>query len=248
MFSLLSRLLTIVALGMFFVACQCVPGLDTEQDITPSQYSRVLCVNCVPNQKVGVLVGNKRLHSALNYDMEEGFRYQNVSPGLSNFSIYLKNDSIVYNAFAELKKGYSYSFFIYPLNKRIQSILLSDTISNYSRSNSYFRFVHLASTSSPTFLFQVEDQYPISIGLSFRLFSKFLTTYPGNYKISISDPEKDSTLFQLFNYPFKPGKGYSIVLRGYEKSIDPGSSLKLLIIEHNFDDIFDSNLIKFNLP
>lgn len=227
-----------------FVSCQCVPGLDTEQDISPSQYARVMSINCVPNQKVGVIIGGKDIYSALNYDMEEGFKYFDVPPGISNFSITLKKDSIVYNGFAELKKGYAYSLFIYPFSKRIQTLLLYDTISNYSSSNSYFRFVFLAPMQAPTLLFQIEDQYPISVGLSFRLASKFFTIYPGKYQVKVSNPENDSTLIKLVNFQFKPGKGYSIVLRGYIESQDPSNSLNLLVIEHNFGELFYTKLIK----
>lgn len=244
MIQILDKLCLLLVSIVLFVSCQCVPGLDTERDITPSQYARVMSINCVPNQKIGVIISGREIHSALSYDMEEGFKYFNVSPGISNFSITLKNDSVVYNGFAELKKGYAYSLFVYPFNKRIQPLLLFDTISNYSSSNSYFRFVFLAPMQTPTLLFQVEDQYPISVGLSFRFASKFLTTYPGKYQIKVSDPEKDSTLRKLVNFQFKPGKGYSIVLRGYVESQDPNTSLNLLVIEHNFDEIFDTRLLK----
>lgn len=244
MTSSFSKFLLIIGITILSVGCQCVPGLDTEQDITPSQYAKVLSVNCVPNQKIGVIIGGKQIHTALSYDIEEGFKYYNVSPGVSNFSVTLKADSIVYNGFAELKKGLAYSFFAFPFNKRIQSLLLYDTVSNYSRSNSYFRFIYLASTQAQTLLFQLEDQYPVSIGLTFRLATKFFTTYPGKYLIKVVDPEKDSTLRRLLNYQFKPGKGYSIVLRGYANSPDPSTGLNLLVIEHNFDEIFDSTKLK----
>ncbi|MGQ9818650.1 MAG: hypothetical protein ACUVQ1_01805 [Candidatus Kapaibacteriales bacterium] len=240
MMQILNKLSLFLVPIVLYTSCQCVPGLDTEQDISPSQFARVMSINCVPNQKIGVIIGNREIHSALSYDMEEGFKYFNVAPGIQNFSVTIKNDSIVYNGFAELKKGFAYSFFLYPFNKRIQSLLLNDTISNYSGSNSYFRFVFLAPIQAPTLLFQVEDQYPISVGLSFKLASQFFTTYPGKYQIRVSDPESDSTLRKLVNYQFKPGKGYSIVLRGYFESQDPNTSLNLLVIEHNFDEIFDT--------
>lgn len=236
--------LCLLLFSVIFVSCQCVPGLDTEKDITPSQYARVMSINCVPNQKIGVVIGGREIHSALSYDMEEGFKYFNVPPGISNLSITLKKDSMVYNGFAELKKGYAYSLFVYPINKRIQPLLLYDTISSYSNSNSYFRFVFLAPMPTSTLLFQVEDQYPVSVGLSFRLTSKFFTTYPGKYTIKVTDPENDSTLRKLVNFQFKPGKGYSIVLRGYAESQDPNTNLNLLVIEHNFDEIFDTKPIK----
>ncbi|MFN3307516.1 MAG: hypothetical protein ACK42Z_10080 [Candidatus Kapaibacteriota bacterium] len=220
------------------VACQCIPSLDTEKDITPSQYAQVICVNCAPMfGKVKLTIGGIILHNSLSYDIEEGFKYLNVLPGVTNFVVSYKNDSVVYNGFANLVKGQLYTFFIIQLQRRVNGLLLNDSISNYSPTNSYFRFVNLALNSPSYLLFNLEQQYPLNFSLNFKNYTKFYTTYPEKYNITITDLERDSILFQIKNYEFKPGKGYTIVLRGDLKAEEPNYGCNVLILQHNFDDL-----------
>lgn len=223
----------------FFISCQCIPSLDTEKDITPSQYAQVMCVNCAPMfGKVKLTVGGLVLHNSLSYDLEEGFKYSNVLPGVTNFIVSYKNDSVVYNGFANLVKGQLYTFFIIQLQRRVSGLLLNDSISSYSSTNSYFRFINLALNSPSYLLFTLEQQYPLSFSLNFKNYTKFYTTYPEKYKISVSDLEKDTVLFQIKNFEFKPGKGYTIIFRGDFNAKQPNLGSNVLIIQHNFDEIF----------
>jgi len=221
------------------IGCQCIPSLDTEQEITPSQYSKVMCVNCAPQfEKLKIYAGDFLLHSALYYGMEEGFRYINVLPGVINFVVLYKSDSTLFNGMVSLRKAVPYTFFIYQLQKRIQPLLLYDTLSSYSFTNSYFRFVNIANNSPGSLVFTVEQQYPVAVGLGFRSFTKFFTTYPEKYNIEIRDAEKNSVLFFYKSYSFLPGKGYTIVLRGDFKVASGIGSPSVLIIQHNFDEIY----------
>jgi len=226
--------------ALAFVGCQCIPSLDTEKEITPSQYSRVLCVNCAPSfPKVKVVVGDITLHNSLSYDMEEGYKYFNVPPGVSNFVIMYKTDSVLYNGFASLSKGMAYTFLIMQLQRRIKGLLLYDTLGSFSMTNSYFRFINLALNSPSSLLFQIEQQYPIYFPLGFKSFTKFYTTYPEKYRISVKDAEKDSTLFDIKGYQLQAGKGYSIILRGDFQSNDQRYGPNLIIIQHDFDEIYN---------
>jgi len=137
-----------------------------------------------------------------------------------------------------LRKAVPYTFLIYQLQKRIQPLLLYDTLSSYSFTNSYFRFVNIANNSSGSLVFKVEQQYPVAVGIRFRSFTKFFTTYPEKYNIEIRDAEKDSVLFFYKSYSFLPGKGYTIVLRGDFKVASGIGSPSVLIIQHNFDEIY----------
>jgi len=226
------------SLGLLF-GCQCIPGLETEQEITPSLYSRVLCVNCAPQfEKLKIYAGDFLLHSALYYGMEEGFRYINVLPGVINFIVIYKSDSTLFNGMVSLRKAVPYTFIIYQLQKRIQPLLLYDTLSSYSLTNTYFRFINVANNSPGTLVFQIEHQYPFVLNLNFRSYSKFFTTYPERYNITIRDVEKDSILLFIKNYNLLPGKGYSIILRGDFKNAGNFAAPSLLIIQHNFDEIY----------
>ncbi|MCX7909638.1 MAG: hypothetical protein N2560_09005 [Ignavibacteria bacterium] len=225
--------------------CQCIPSLDTEKDITPSQYSRIMCVNCAPLfDKVKIVVGEFTLHNSLDYDMEEGFKYFNVLPGVTNFVVIYKSDSVLYNGFANLSKGLPYTFLIIQLQKRIKGLLLYDTLSTYSPTNSYFRFVNVAVNSPSSLVFQIEQQYPIYFPLGFRSFTKFFTTYPEKYRITIKDADKDTTLFDIKNFQFLAGKGYSIILRGDFQTKETKLGTNLLIIQHNFDEIYNLDVKK----
>lgn len=226
------------------ISCQCVPGLDTEKEITPSDYAKVMCINGIPKlDKVGIDAGNYKLHTALNYDLEEGYKYFNVPPGIVNFYVSIHNDSVLFNGLANLSRGKAYTFLLYPLKtknlERVQAILLYDTIRDFSKTNSYFRFVNISPESPTTLLFEVKGDYPISLGLGFRFFSKFLTVYPGNYTISVKNPENDSTIKILRNFPFAPGKGYTIIFRGYYNSGNSATGSNLLVVRHNFDEILE---------
>lgn len=226
------------------ISCQCVPGLDTEKEITPSDYAKVLCINGIPKlDKVSIDAGNYKLHTALNYDLEEGYKYFNVPPGVINFYVSIRNDSVLFNGLANLSRGKAYTFLLYPLKtknlERVQAILLYDTIGDFSKTNSYFRFVNISPESPTTLLFELKGDYPIPLGLGFRAFSKFLTVYPGSYTISVKNPENDSTIKILRNFPFAPGKGYTIIFRGYYNSDVPEIGSNLLVVPHNFDEIFE---------
>ncbi len=220
--------------------CQCIPSLDTEKEITPSQYSKLMCVNCAPSfEKIKIMVGGVYLHNSLIYDMEEGFKYSNVLPGVTNFVVLFKTDSVLYNGFANLTKGVPYTFLVIQMQRRIKSLLLYDTLSNYLPSNSYFRFVNVAINSPSSLVFQIEQQYPIFAPLGFRSFTQFFTTFPEKYKIIIRDAEKDSVLFSIRNFQLLAGKGYSIILRGDFQAKDLRYRTNLLIIQHNFDEIYN---------
>ncbi|MGB9852867.1 MAG: hypothetical protein ACPLPX_08405 [Candidatus Kapaibacteriota bacterium] len=228
-----------ILLALAVWGCQCVPGLDTEQEITPSQYSNVMCVNCAPMfEKVKVVVGEYLLHSSLDYQMEEGYKYFNVAPGVTNFVIMYKNDSVLYNGVANLSKAVPYTFLIIQMQRRIKGILLYDTIGIYSPTNSYFRFVNMAINSSSTLLFQIEQQYPIYFPLGFKSYTRFLTTYPARYKITIRDVEKDSTLVEIKNFELLAGKGYSFIFRGDFQDKTEKYIPSLLIVKHDFDEIY----------
>ncbi len=226
------------------IACQCVPGLDTEKEISPSEYAKVLCVNGIPQlDKVRIDAGDYNLHTALNYDLEEGYEYFNVPPGVINFYVSIRNDSVLFNGLASLSRGKSYTFLLYPLKtknqERVQALLLYDTIGDYSRTNSYFRFVNISPDAPTTLLFELKADYTIPLGLGFRSFSKFFTTYPGNYTISIKNPGNDSTIKTLLNFPLTPGKGYTIIFRGYYQSGVQANGSNLIVVRHDFDKIFE---------
>jgi len=72
----------------------------------------------------------------------------------------------------------------------------------------------------------------------FGALRSFFTTYPEKYNIEIRDAEKDSVLFFYKSYSFLPGKGYTIVLRGDFKVASGIGSPSVLIIQHNFDEIY----------
>lgn len=229
----------ILLIVITFVGCQCIPSLDTEQEITPSQFSKVMCVNCAPSfEKVKIVAGDYTLHNSLDYGMEEGYKYFNIPPGVTNFAVMVKGDSVLYNGFANLSKAVPYTFLIIQLQKRIKGLLLYDTIGTYSATNSYFRFVNVAVNSPTSLLFQIEQQYPIYFPLGFKSFTRFLTTYPEKYKIIIRDVEKDSTLFELKRFELLPGKGYSFILRGDFQSNEERYAPNLLVVQHNFDEIY----------
>lgn len=239
-YKLFSLILLVFSL---FLGCQCIPSLDTEKEITPSQYSKVMCVNCAPSfDKVKIIVGDYILHNSLNYDMEEGFKYFNILPGVTNFVVIYKSDSILYNGFANLSKGVPYTFLIIQMQKRIKGLLLYDTISNFSPTNTYFRFVNVAINSPTSLVFKIEQQYPIYFPLGYRSFTKFYTTYPDKYRITIHDADKDSVLFDLKNFQLLAGRGYSIILRGDYQSNQPRYGLNLLIIQHDFNEIYKTEL------
>lgn len=226
------------------VSCQCVPGLDTEKEITPSDYAKVMCINGIPKlDKVSIDAGNYKLHTALNYDLEEGYKYSNVPPGVVNFYVSIRDDSVLFNGLANLSRGKAYTFLLYPLKtknlERVQAMLLYDTISGFSKTNSYFRFVNISPEAPTTLLFEVKGDYAIPLGLGFRSFSKFLTVYSGNYTISVKNPENDSTIKILRNFSFAPGKGYTIIFRGYYNAGNSAIGPNLLVVRHNFDEIFE---------
>ncbi len=234
--------LLFLLLGLL-LGCQCIPSLDTEQEITPSQYSKVMVVNCSPQfEKLKVFAGDYLLHSALYYGMEEGFRYSNIPPGVVNFIVLYKSDSTLYNGMVSLRKAFPYTFLIYQLQKRIQVYLSYDTLSSYSSTNTYFRFINVANNSPSSLVFQIEHQYPLALSLGFRNHTKYFTTYPERYNITIKDAEKDSVLIGIRNYYFMQGKGYSIILRGDFKASSTIAEPSVLIIQHNFDEIFPKEI------
>ncbi|MCX7879556.1 MAG: DUF4397 domain-containing protein [Ignavibacteria bacterium] len=229
-------------LAIVFCGCQCIPNLETDREISPSQYAKVMCVNALPNvEKIKITVGNILLHSALTYEMEEGFRYFNVPYGVINFNIAIKNDSIIYKGMANLQKGKAYTFFVYQMQRRAQGLLLEDDVSTYSLTNSYFRFVNLLINSPHSLLFSIEHQYPIVINLVFKTYTKFYTTYPDKYVITIKDAEKDSIIAQSKNFQLLPGKGYTIVLRGDYLDKTKRLGPNLLVIQHDFEQVFEIN-------
>ncbi|MEJ5287314.1 MAG: hypothetical protein WHV60_08910 [Bacteroidota bacterium] len=225
--------------------CQCIPSLDTEQEITPSQFSKVMCVNCAPSyEKVKVSVGEYLLHNSLDYGMEEGFKYFNVTPGVKNFVVMVKGDSVLYNGFASLTKAVPYTFLIIQMQRRVKGMLLYDTIGTFSPTNCYFRFINVAVNSPTNLLFQIEHQYPVYFSLGFKSFTRFFTTYPERYKVTITDVEKDSVLFELRNFELSAGKGYSFILRGDFQSENERYAPNLLIVQHNFSEIYQIEIKK----
>ncbi len=236
------RMKLLVFLLLLLVGCECIPTLDTEKEISPSQYSKILCINCVPNLNgLQVVAGNVVLHKSLNYNFVDYYNYVDVHPGTANFVLSVgsaERDSVIFSGLANLQRGVCYSFLIYPMNKRVQSMILVDSIRNYLQTNSYFRFINLSPDSPYSLYFSLEDQYPITLGLGFRTYSQYFTTYPGTYRISVINSENDSVVARIPRYQFEQGKGYSIILRGYMNSKEKATAPDILVVSHNFDEIY----------
>lgn len=166
---------------------------------------------------------------------DDRFKYNQIVPGLVNVNILSKNDSVVFNGLIDAEKGKPYTFLIYSNDSRVQGTILSDTISDYSKYNSYFRIVNVGGNTSFVTI-KVTDQFTIPTTLSYRQYSSFYTTYPSSYRITVHDAMNNDSL--LLDYgqkvTFSAGKAYTLIVRGDLKVAAGTGKLNIFIVESDF--------------
>ena len=199
--------------AVFIVSCECVVNIDTDRIITPSQYAQVLFINANSGfEQLKIFTGSDGFIMN-SYFSEDIFNYKDVLPGTQNFYIKTNNDSLLFNGLTEMDRGAPYTFIAYGNKSRVQGILLSDTIENYSPNNAYFRCINLGN-ETPYVMFRITGSYPIQQIKPYRTFSKYTPTYNGRYNIDILDATTDSLMLSYRNKELTAGKIYSLILRG----------------------------------
>ena len=231
----LHRLLTFVFLAFCFYSCECVPGINTPREITPSQYAHVMFINSISGYDWDYVRMNTgyQNHVDDSYYNSSSYTYKEIIPALTN--IYIQspnNDSLIYNGLIDIQMAVPYTYIAYSANDRIQGMMLNDSIDSYSKTNAYFRCVHIGN-DVPIVLFKIKDQYSIPITSSFRKSSQFNAVVQSNkYDIGVYDVN-DSLLVGLNNQQFTAGVAYTIILRGYYKGTGK-QKLNLFIVESDF--------------
>lgn len=213
-------------------ACECVPDINTPKDIKPDQYANVMFVNSNCDFDLLKFKTEYDVFTINSYYLTDDYYYQSMIPGITNVRILTPDDSILFNSMMDLKKAFPYTFFAFGNIDRMQGLLLTDTINNYLPNNTYFRCVNLANLS-PYIMFNVIGSYSIPTIQPFKTSSAFFPTYSGYYNVEIKNATNDSLLLFVEKVQFKPGRAYSLLLRGYYKGIGR-RRLDLKIIESDF--------------
>jgi hypothetical protein len=125
-----------------------------------------------------------------------------------------------------------YTFIAYGSRSRVQGLLLSDSIDNYSPNNAYFRCINVGN-ETPYITFRITGAYTIQQTKPYRTYSQYSPTYSGNYNIDILDANTDSLMITFRNREFAAGKAYSLVLRGDYDGIGM-QKMDLQIVESDF--------------
>ena len=220
-------------IGLLFLhSCECVPDIVTPRKIIPDQYANVMFLNSNSDfdlMKFQTESGNFVVNS---FYLTEKFSYQSMIPGIVNVQILTQRDSMLFNSVMDLNKSYPYTFFAFGNADRVQGLLLVDTVFRYSKYNTFFRCINLA-MSSPYIKFLIVGSYPIEKIKPYKTSSGFYPISSGLYKIEIRNATNDSLLLTYNNAEFKPGRAYSLLLRGYYSGIGH-RKMNLQIVESDF--------------
>ncbi len=198
-------------------ACTCVTDINTPRDVVPTEFANILFINSHPDmENMRIKLNGKVFIDQLNYKVQDT-NYRKSDIGNIDLEIFdLKDTSLVYRSYVNLKKEQSYTIVFYGSNKRVEEIYLEDTLSSLIHSNSYFRTFHL-SPDAPNVIVELKDAFGNSINqaLSYHEKSNIAAFPTGPLEINIYDSTKTELYMKLPAIEFKPGTFYKILLRGY---------------------------------
>lgn len=218
--------------SLLVVACECVPDVATPKEITPEQYANVMFINAnsyFDYIKFKVEGQSKNINA---FYLNNEYIYYDIIPGKINFRILTSTDSMIFNSMMSLKKAVPYTLFTFGSSNRILTLLLEDTISNYTPNNSYFRCINLV-PEKIYMMFVLKGSYDIPSIRPYKTHTRFDPTYSGVYDIDIINTDNDSLLLTYRRVTFKPGLAYSLLLRG-ELDKAGKQKINLEIISHDF--------------
>ena len=104
-----------ISLFFFFIyyifsteGCECVPGMDTPREVTPSFDAFVLFINAIPDiNDINIYTDKNILKKQLEYSGED-YQYIKVPPGNRNIRVTNWADSVLYNTVIELRDKENY--------------------------------------------------------------------------------------------------------------------------------------------
>lgn len=228
----LKYILSLLLLSALFWSCQCVIGIETPKEVSPTFFSHILFINAHPEfDELNILTDENVLVKSLYYNVNPK-SYTSVSPGSRNIQITNYQDSVLFNSVSDLVDNQKYTFIAYGNSKRVQSIFFNDTISNFQPANMYYRVVDV-SPDSPPFIIKLEDQYPIYNNINFRSATKYISAPAGSYNIEVKEAVTDSLVLSLKKYEMSAGKVYTILIKGNYMG-EGSKKMQFQIIENDF--------------
>jgi hypothetical protein len=207
------------------ISCTCVPGIDTEKIITPSDLSHILFIHAQPDyEAIKVITEDGVLYKNLSYQGQgenNFFSYKDIKIGVSTITITNYQDStIIFKSQLYLQKDSNYSFITYGKGNKVENLLLMDSIHKFSSNNAYVRLLNL-SPDSPTCIFDLGDESDIHSEFLIKNggYSRFYPIHTGKFTLTIRDSSKSQFILTVDTpLQFDAGMKYSVLLRGYLES------------------------------
>jgi hypothetical protein len=213
-------------------SCQCPTDIETPKETEPEYSARVLFINALEYNSDIALFNNRRtIFNKFDY-LASSYSYQKISAGNSIIQLHGRSDSLLLNAPCSLDTNSDYTMVCIDNSNRAEAMLLSDSITNFISTNSYFRFIHCVQFYKDV-SFKITDFKTVteSIMKPFDL-SSLTPSYTGKFTISAYDNTDSKLIAQIQNYELKPGKLYNIILRG-NPSTTSSKIVELKVIEYN---------------
>lgn len=211
--------IVLLVLSAGLCACPCVTELPTDNKITePEKYSSIAVINCI-KQSGRLKVSDKYEDTLVFADHNNNsVTYVKAAAEIENFLKITSPASgrVLYYSPVILRDREKLSFIPFGDTLHTFALLLNDSISSYSPSNVYIRFVNVF-PKAVKYTFKGTGGYPVESELGYGEYSAIQTAYSGKHGIDIFD-STGITVCSLKDYTFRPGYLYLLVYRPGNKS------------------------------
>ncbi len=218
--------IVLIVLSAGLCACPCVTELPTDNKITePVDYSSIAVINCI-RQSGRLKVSDKYEDTLAFADYNNNsVVYVKAAAEIENFLKITSPASgrVLYYSPVILRDREKLSFIPYGDTLHTYALLLNDSITSYSPSNVYIRFVNVMPDAGK-FTFRGAAGYPVETQLAYGQYSAIQTAYSGKHGIDILD-SAGIAVCSLKDYSFRPGYLYILIYRPGNKNDAPAECL-----------------------
>jgi hypothetical protein len=224
----IKKYILLLFIAIILGACpECPTALDPGPG-SPVEFSNLIFINASPEIDT-ISVRTFYINDTVNNLLwdRQYYSYKKIGSG-SNYitAVNSKDSTIISKRPAYFLKNSSYTCIFYGSNPEYYILLLADSVPNYLSSNVYIRCVNIAE-GADTASFEGAKNYPVSSRLKYGEYSAWFTAYSGKNNVDVAFGQ---TNIEIENYYFKPGKLYSIILRGSSNN-NNGKKIEVLIAE-----------------
>ncbi len=200
-----------IVIGLFQLACECVPGLNTPKVIDPSVSANIAFVHSLPD------IGS--LYPKTNNNVFNEINYTSYNISYNKLAVYdiitleNSNKNILYRQVVELRQNAFYTIIFYGIGNRIREILLDDSVRKTDGENSFVRFVHTGINTGAV-AFKLNDSIVTNI-MTYGSYTEFKEIEPGKYSVNAFNIVNDSLIASISDFTFSDKQKYLVILKGY---------------------------------